>query len=293
MAQVWSTGPAHIYVGVTQVQVAKPKSAPSVSVSMSAAMGDQGGGAEEGKGNGNKQALMRFADIPPIAKPNGNSPQFMKPIFVPPSKGGGSGPKPISQQPSGQSSQTMTVSKQARIPEYLGTAERAPFIDIVEAEEPWYTDEGGHLNPVDFIFMGETATVTVLVTRFSQFVLDRVHSRPNPVNGTSGRNRLKDFGHLAGLERGSFPLYIDFPNAVLPIYAGLPNGYRFWFAKLVSSQIVPGTKAQTAALKFACRQAWQATSHSRPEAHAPVEKGAIEAVLYDHDLSLARSIGPS
>jgi hypothetical protein len=65
----------------------------------------------------------------------------------------------------------------------------------------------------------------------------------------------------------------------------MPGGYRFWFAKLVSTQIVPGTQAKKAALRFVCRQAWQVGIHSKPEAHAPVEKGATEAVLFDYDVS--------
>ena len=65
----------------------------------------------------------------------------------------------------------------------------------------------------------------------------------------------------------------------------MPGGYRFWFAKLVSSQIVPGSQAQKAVVRFECRQAWQIGVHSRPEDHAPVEKGARHAVLYDHDMS--------
>lgn len=317
MAQIWSTGPAHIFVGVAQKRVSTP-APPPLQRSLSEIFADQGGGVKEAvvrgglpprnddpfnfRGVGAGQAPSGppgnpFGAISQVdVVPRSRQPEFLTkpprdvgphPTFLTkePRK-----PAVASPQPAPAAPPTMV-----RVPQYLGTAEKAPFIDIEEASEPWFTDEGGPVNHTDEMFVGTSGTVTLLTTRFSQATLDRLLSRPNPVTGTAGRNSVRDFGELAGLERGGFPLYIMFPNFGLSAYASpgevMPGGYRFWFAKLLSSQIVPGTQAQKVAMRFSVRQAWQITRHSRPEAHAAVEKGATEAVLFDYDLSGVNGVG--
>lgn len=318
MAQIWSTGPAHIFCGVAKGRTVKPPPVP-LQQSLSEQFANLGGGVKEAafrgglppafgddafnlRGVEGAPPMMEFDAIPQFdiaPRARQNPIDRAKPVDPGPhprfNHGPGRGLTQTSNRP--VPSESQDTPETTRVPQYLGTAEKVLTIDVDEASEPWFTDEGGTVNPTDDMYAGQTATVTAVVNRFSQATLDRILSRPNPVTGVAGRNSSREFGELAGLERGGFVLYIVFPNFGMAAYTRsgevMPGGYRFWFAKLVSSQIVPGTQAQKAAVRFVCRQAWQATRHTSPETHAPVERGATESILFDYDVTAARAVGIS
>lgn len=172
-------------------------------------------------------------------------------------------------------------------PVYLGTAETAPDIDIQREYEGVPNDLGGSRLPMDRIYEGEEGMVGGVLTRWNEEVIAALMSVPDFENGTRGLNNQFDLGTLMGSEGFAFPVWVVFPYASKPAFAGMPAGYRFWSCINMSEGIRPGTRAKRHQVLFKAQRSF--TTSSTPSVPYSVQNGVgITAAtwrLYDHDMS--------
>ena|ERR1051326_8431687 len=136
---------------------------------------------------------------------------------------------------------------------YLGTAEVAPQIEILAKYAPVFNDLAGSQVPFDTIFEGEMGHTFVELNRFNEATLAIAQNRPNHfTSGTRGSNVGGDVGTLMLTEGKAFSVYVVFPYASKPAYAGMPAGYRFPFSVLLSPDRFTklGTRERKVALIF-------------------------------------------
>lgn len=177
-------------------------------------------------------------------------------------------------------------SASQRTVQYLGTAEQAPQIIIDPQYEQAFNDVGGGLVPIDELYQGEVANVSMVLTRWNEDVLQDIRSLPNFATNSPGAHGSIDLGTLMLSEGCTYPLYIKFPYAqAKTAMAGMPNGYRFWAAKNVGPfQVMPGTSLMRKQLIFNCLRHWGLGS---PLSGPALQKDVAPSVgiLYDFDIS--------
>src|SRR5580704_2898398 len=120
--------------------------------------------------------------------------------------------------------------------QFLGFAEQKPDIDIHESDEPVFTDPGGGKEETDASWLGESATINLVLTYFTQNPHILLTTMPRtsdafkgagivaPVRGTSLPG---DVGTLLMTENQYPMLFIQFPYWAKPAFgnsAGPPNG---------------------------------------------------------------------
>jgi len=134
-------------------------------------------------------------------------------------------------------------------PYYLGTAERAPRIEISDDWEPVDNDVSGK-KPLDTAWSGEDALITYDFTRWDEAVMARLSSNPVPFFGARGVFVPGTMGTLMITEGRVPTLWVQFPYGGAggkPVYAvnGMPAGYRFFAANFEGPHVLDrlGTRA--------------------------------------------------
>lgn len=149
-------------------------------------------------------------------------------------------------------------SKQIR---FVGTGETAPDIELKRAYSPAKNDLAGTIIPMDEVYEGQEALITVTVNRYnlSTILAMQAASEAN-FGGTPGYDTAGAIGSLMAQEGNTFPFYVVFPYATRPTMAGMMAGYRFWSGKLVGPDTVkPGTKEKQILLMVKCMRAYTAS----------------------------------
>lgn len=137
-------------------------------------------------------------------------------------------------------------------PQFLGTAERAPVIDLVPAFLPVLNDLGGRLKPFDKSYQGEDGIVVARVNRWNEPVYQSIESATN--NGTPGTDASGDIGTLMFQEDKAYEVWVVFPYAASKAaMSGMPSGYHFFGAWLEQDRLDPlGTEPRCLNLMWYC-----------------------------------------
>lgn len=171
----------------------------------------------------------------------------------------------------------------SRVPAFLGTAEKAPQIIVNSEFEPVFNDIGGSMIPIAELFQGETAVVSMVLTRFNEATVQAVRSLVGP---RPGFYPTGSYGTIMEQEGFTFPLYLRFPYVAKPSMAGMVPGYRFWSAKFTGPlQVVPGTTALRKQIIFGCTRSWTLASSPLAGTALPVDAPLGNSILYDHNMA--------
>lgn len=96
--------------------------------------------------------------------------------------------------------------------EVLGVSESGVTIDIVQHEEPIYSDVGGSRSPVDFKRMGEEAVITMRLISWHELIRRKLENRPfiypDTTSFTPGDGVAVPRGQLLATNGGAIPLAI-------------------------------------------------------------------------------------
>lgn len=143
-------------------------------------------------------------------------------------------------------------------PLYLGTGERAPYVEVTPYYKPLFASITGSETPFDYMWTGEDATIIVDLTRWNEQVYQQIVARPNcKVTGpvVRGKYQPKDVGTVMGAEGLTFDLWLQFPYAAKSTYTDCPRGYHFYRSIVIGPDgITPGTQPNKRRLIF---KAWR------------------------------------
>lgn len=190
-----------------------------------------------------------------------------------------------------------SLSKQ---PEYLGTGEEAPDVEISRSFEEVKNDLAGTVLPMDRVYEGQEGMTSVVLNRYNERVLLHCQSiRPGLAdNASPGIDEVDNIGTMIGQEGWTYPLWLLFPYATLkPSMADMKPGYRFWSSFLIGpDQIKAGTRAKRVHLMFKHQRAF--TAASSPVGTVSAVGGApniaslinLKGKLYDFDMSNVANI---
>lgn len=117
-------------------------------------------------------------------------------------------------------------------PLYFGTCEGYPRDERKPEYEMLMNDLSGRKVPLDFCWQGETATISLVMTRWDEGMIRMLEAKPNPMgsalSGLGASNpgtwNFTDVGALAMLEGLGVPLWIRYPFA--PVTVGGGGGGR-------------------------------------------------------------------
>lgn len=183
---------------------------------------------------------------------------------------------------------TSNFSGRSLTPAFLGRAEKAPQIVENPLYEPVFNDAGGQMEPIDELFQGVTASVSVVLTQWNEAVL-----RSLSAVGQPGSTGVTAFGQPMAQFGLTYPVYLLFQNAALPGYAGMPGGYRFWSCKMVNHQVMPGTTAQRHQFVWDAKRAFVPVGSS-PLTTVPLKinsySPSLMAMTYDFNVSEVSSL---
>ncbi len=114
-------------------------------------------------------------------------------------------------------------------PEYLGTCEFSPRVQIDKQWIPLFNDLGGPAIPFDLSYAGTQAFLAMDFTRWNDEVIRRFDSAPTFEEGEfSGlQNEITDVGTLVNTEGQNIVLWVCFPYQSFPAYDTMLQGYRF------------------------------------------------------------------
>lgn len=162
-------------------------------------------------------------------------------------------------------------------PLYLGTGERAPWIEIKAEWEPLFNDLGGTKVPIDEAYEGEHGFVGVDLTRWNESVYQLATSRTRH-DLQRGLDLSSDIGTLMVHEAAAYPLWVAFPYNSKPAYASMPPGYRFLRAHLLGPDRhePQGTAPKKVRCLWHCLRA--------------LTSAVGTLTLYDHDMTLIQSV---
>jgi hypothetical protein len=171
---------------------------------------------------------------------------------------------------------------------YLGTAEITPTILIQESTIPAYADDQGEQVPRDICFDGEQAWVTADLTRWNETTYATIARRQRPILAGLGgllpvpiggfgaltpRGRWHtsaELGTMLHQEGCDHVLYVWFPYAGVPAFPGMPAGYRFKAARLITDDHNRmGARSRRIKLVWHC---------------LPANEDYTQARLYDHNM---------
>jgi len=163
-------------------------------------------------------------------------------------------------------------------PRWLGTAERYPRVQRRAGWVPVFNDLGGQVIPIDTLFQGEDAFISVDLTRWDDNVMRAALARPSSVQAAEGTTGTGDVGTLMCLEFKAHILYLVFPYAAKTpmVNAGMPAGWRFPQAVLEGPDDFDSMG--TAPRKI--RTVWHAYRFM-----GPVSTGGASFTLFDFDMS--------
>lgn len=176
----------------------------------------------------------------------------------------------------------------ANTPQYLGTFEQAPDIDIKGEWDQVMNDLSGSKLPLDRLFEGEEGMVSGVLTRFNWPTLRRLMARPRFV-GTPGFNPSGDIGTYMGQEGCSYNLWCLFPyrdKAFQGAAGDMPAGIRFLSAFLLSPEkIHGGTKAKKVQVVFQAQRAF-----STSKGLGDSSRGGGSFTLYDYSMAAVQDL---
>lgn len=160
---------------------------------------------------------------------------------------------------------------------YLGTCEESPEIQLIPKYKEVYNDIGGE-QPFDTSFQGEIGLINLDLNRFDEAVYARMATRPysagQPVlpvaRGTQGYGSV---GALTLTEGLYTTVWIQFPYASKPAFAGMPAGYRFFSAFAAGpDKLRPvGTRTRKTNVTFVALRYYVPSSQAM--------------ILYDHNMN--------
>lgn len=164
-------------------------------------------------------------------------------------------------------------------PTFLGHAEKSPSIQIRPQFSPVFNDLAGQRVPIDYLYDGEEAMVSVDLTRYNEATYRSIASRPT-MTATRGTNIPGDIGTLMALEGKTFPLWLNFPYAAKTVMSAgaMPAGYHFYAAFLEGPDGLDSlsTSNRRLRLNFHCIRKMTLES---------TELGTGAFYLYDHDVT--------
>ena len=163
------------------------------------------------------------------------------------------------------------------VPVFLGHCERSPSIQIRPYYSPVFSDFAGQRVPLDMIYDGEEAMVSLDLTRYNEAVYTSLASRPQGAGAAAiaparGTNVPGDIGTLMLLEGYTTHLWITFPYAAKTVFSSpaapagaggiMPAGYHFHAAYLEGpDDLGPlGTTARRLRLNFHCIRTYSVAS---------------------------------
>jgi hypothetical protein len=122
-------------------------------------------------------------------------------------------------------------------PVFLGHCERSPSVQIRPYYSPVFSDFAGQRVPLDEIYDGEDAVISLDLTRYNEAVYTAMAARPSGMsplgpNAPRGANAPGDIGSLMLLEGYTFDLWLTFPYAAKAVFSSgatggpMPAGYH-------------------------------------------------------------------
>ena len=135
---------------------------------------------------------------------------------------------------------------------YLGTAERAPAMAIHPAFVDLQNDLGGHAGvPIDAAYSGSYGTISMMLTRWDQSVLNSVMAADDGSGATKGKDANTDIGTLVLQENYAMTVSVQFPFQAISAYSGMEPGYRWWACLLENVDFnTIGTEGRKVFLSF-------------------------------------------
>ncbi len=118
------------------------------------------------------------------------------------------------------------------IPQYLGTAEETPEIDINPEQTPYFNSVFSTKIPLDWCDQGEQAFTTIDLNAWDETVYRQIVSRPR-FTATRGSYSIGDFGTLVAYEGYAYQVWIQFPNSAKAAMATMPAGYHFFVSRCI------------------------------------------------------------
>lgn len=168
-------------------------------------------------------------------------------------------------------------------PEYLGTAEFSPRIQIDKVWIPLFNDLGGPAVPFDLSYAGKQAFLAVDLTRWNSGVLQRIDNAPTfflPLaTPGAGTDDLDNVGTLVNTEGFNMTVWAVFPYKKFPAYDTMLSGYRFPFTVGIQSDLNRlGTQPKRI--------------HVNMHAIRAFDLDAKQFVCFDHDMSAVEGLFP-
>ncbi len=139
---------------------------------------------------------------------------------------------------------------------FLGTARVTPVITWMPVYEPVINTYGGSV-PMDRIYNGEEAIVSVLLNRYDETVLALAQARPTHSAGAKGFNLFGEVGALSISDGLSMGLVTTFPfsGTANNTAQGMAPGIHWFSAELIGpDDLSPGIKAGEIQLIFQCQR---------------------------------------
>lgn len=174
-------------------------------------------------------------------------------------------------------------------PLFLGHAERSPSIQVRPSHSPIFSDLSGQRVPLDYIYDGEEALISMDLTRFNEAVYRLIANRGTPGLGTRGLDIPGDIGTLLGTEGRAYPLWIRFPYSAKTAFSNatngaMPGGYRFPLAFLEGPDGLDGLGTTNRRLRL--------NFHAIRYLDVSVTNtfGAGSLLLYDHNMGAVSSL---
>ncbi len=123
------------------------------------------------------------------------------------------------------------------VPQYLGTAEVSPRIEIRPANTLYFNSIFSTRIPMDWSDQGEEAFTSVDLNRWDETVYRQITSRPR-FTGTRGTYAVGDFGTLVAFENYAYQVWIQFPNSAKAAMTNMPAGYHFILSRLIGPDMI-------------------------------------------------------
>ncbi len=111
-------------------------------------------------------------------------------------------------------------------PAYLGTSEGFPMVDTQREWDAVMNDISGSKLPFDYVYEGEQAIISTVLTRWNQAVLDVIDTQPN-VAGVLGVNSATDTGSMMAQEGLTFQLWLRYGFGAKAAYLGQGLGKHY------------------------------------------------------------------
>lgn len=173
-------------------------------------------------------------------------------------------------------------------PRFLGHGEKAPSINFSAKWQDVITDLSG-LVPMDYVYAGESARVTVDLIRFDMAVLGNIQARARSTSfptAVAGFDAPGQRGTLALVEGSAYTIWCVQSFANKSPFTGLPRGFRFP-AAIMDDENWQGGSAQ--ALKV--RIGWNAYAYFTPGDQNTFGYGSF--TLWDSDVSALNGLSIS